>query len=257
MIRKSTYKVLNNIVLLMMLFLVISGLSCNKSPVLDCFNSTGEIKKVEREIDDFTSIILMDNVNLHLQQAQKNKLILEAGSNLMSKIITEVNAEGVLEIKNDNQCNWVRSYDKPINVYLDFVQLDTLEYRSIGNVTNEDTIRMDTLVIDVKEGAGAIELTVNTYKINTNLHYGTADIITSGRTNISFVYLAGAGKVDNRSLIGNLVYLNNKSSNDIYVNSTSTLEVTIDNIGNVYYLGNPHNISLTGNGSGELIKLED
>ena len=69
----------------------------------------------------------MHNVNLYLRQANENKLVLESGTNLMAKIITEVNSNGVLEIRNENQCNWVRSYDKPINVYLEFKDLDSLE----------------------------------------------------------------------------------------------------------------------------------
>lgn len=239
------------------IILLISGLSCSKSPVLDCFNSTGKITKTERVIDDFHTIVLRDNVNLHLRQSDQNRLILEAGSNLMSKIYTEVNDAGYLEIGNDNRCNWVRSYDKPITVYLDFIKLDSLEYRSIGNVTNEDTIRMDTLVVEVKEGAGTLEMTIDTYKVNTYLHYGTADIITSGKTTVSNVYLAGFGKIDNTSLDAMHVYLNNKSSNDIYIYSSRTIGATIENIGNIYYKGNPGSVSLDKIGPGNLIRIED
>ena len=242
---------------MMILMMMFIGLSCKKSSVLDCFNSTGKITQTERSISDFHTIVLNDNINLFLRQSNQNKLVLEAGSNLMTKIYTEVNDGGYLEIGNDNSCNWVRSYDKPINVYLDFVKLDSLKYRSIGNVINEDTIRMDTLVLDVYEGAGIIELTVDTYKVNTNLHYGTADIITSGKSVVSYDYLAGFGKIDNRSLNAKHVYLNNKSSNDIYIYSGTTLGVTIENIGNVYYTGNPGSISLNRIGSGELIKIKD
>ena len=241
----------------MILFILIAGLSCSKSSVLDCFNSTGKITQTDRSISEFHSIVLNDNVNLYLRQSDQNKLVLEAGSNLMSKIYTEVNDAGYLEIGNDNSCNWVRSFDKPITVYLDFVQLDSLKYRSIGNVSNEDTIRMDTLVVDVYEGAGKIELTVNTYKMNTNLHYGTADIFTSGKAVVSYVYLAGFGKIDNRALDVKHVYLNNKSSNDIYIYSSNTIGATIENIGNIFYTGNPGSISLNKIGPGNLIKIEN
>lgn len=230
--------------------------SCKKVDVLDCFNSTGKITKVEREIDNFHSIALHDNVNLILKQSGKNKITVEAGSNLIPKIMTRVNEAGILEIRNENTCNWVRSYDKPVNVYLSFVKLDTLFYRSVGDVTNEDTIRMDTLVVEVKEGAGRIALTVITSKMNTNIQYGTADIVTSGFTTLGFIYLAGAGKIDNRNLITQQVYLENRSSNDIYVNSVNTLAAEINSIGNVYYKGNPPDIRLKGTGSGKLIKLE-
>jgi hypothetical protein len=233
-----------------------NSIACNKSDPLDCFKSTGKIVRVERAVGEFNSVLLKDNINLYLRQADQNKLEVEGGNNLLPKISTTVNNEGVLEISNENSCNWVRSYDKPLNVYLDFITLDTLEYRSIGDVTNVDTIRMDTLVIDVREGAGTIALTVDVTKVNSNLHYGTADIMISGKAVLSFDYLVGYGKIDNSSLIANQVYLENRSSNNIYVNSIKTLEVTINNIGNVYYKGNPPNILISGKGSGQLIKLD-
>jgi len=235
---------------------VVNSLSCSDAGPLDCFTSTGNIVRVEREVGNFNSILLEDNVNLHLRQAGQNKLEVEGGENLLPKIITSVNAQGVLEISNENTCNWVRSYDKPLNVYLDFITLDTLEYRSIGDVSNVDTIRMDTIVINVKEGAGTIALTLRAIKVYSNLHYGTANINISGITGLSFNYLAGYGRIDNRKLISKQVYLENKSSNDMYVHSTLTLEATINNIGNVYYVGNPPNILESGTGSGKLIKLD-
>lgn len=235
---------------------VINSLSCKDADPLDCFKSTGSIVRVERDVSKFNSILLRDNINLYLRQADQNKLEVEGGTNLLPKIITTVNEAGVLEISNENSCNWVRSYDKPINVYLDFITLDTLEYRSIGDVTNVDTIRMDTIVVDVREGAGTIALTISSYKVHSNLHYGTADILMSGKAFLSIDYLVGYGKIDNSSLIAEKVYLENRSSNDIYVNSTNTLEATINNIGNVYYKGNPPNILVGGTGSGKLIKLE-
>jgi len=249
-------KWLPRILQIIIVLVVLNAISCNKANTFDCFKSTGKIVKVERAVGNFNSILLNDNINLFLRQADQNKLEVEAGNNLLPKIITSVNEEGVLEISNENSCNWVRSYDKPLNVYLDFVTLDTLEYRSIGDVSNVDTIRMDTIVINVREGAGTIALTVHTYKINTNLHYGTADIVTSGISVLNFDYLAGYGKIDNSALLSKQVYLENKSSNNIYVNARLTLEATINNIGNVYYKGNPPNILVTGTGSGKLIKIE-
>ena len=238
------------------LLVVVNSLSCSDAGPADCFMSTGKIERVERAVGGFSSILLKDNINLNLRQADQNRLEVEAGSNLLPKISTSVNSEGVLEISNENSCNWVRSFNKPINVYLDFITLDTLEYRSIGDVTNVDTIRMDTIVVNVKEGAGTIALTLRAIKVYTNLHYGTADIIISGISTLSFNYLAGYGRIDNRLLVSNQVYLENKSSNDMFVNSTLTLEATINNIGNVYYLGNPTNVLESGTGSGKLIKLE-
>ncbi len=235
--------------------MVLLWTGCEKTSVTDCFVSTGKVIKTERYVSAFHAVVLKDNVNLYLRQADTARLVLEAGSNLMRKIYTEVK-DSVLYIGNNNSCNWVRSYNKPVNVFLDFTRFDSLEYRSIGNVENFDTLRLDSLKIEVKEGAGLIALIVDIKELHTNLHYGTADLKMSGKCTLSYVYSAGFGLIDNRNLEARQIYADNKSSNDVYLNSTEVLEVTIHNIGNVYYTGNPGKIKLNRIGTGELIRLE-
>lgn len=235
--------------------LLLTVFSCEKASVVDCFKSTGQIIQENRDLTEFHTVILHDNIDLVLEQSETNHLTIEAGENLMKKIITEVN-DSVLTISNYNSCNWVRSYDKPITAHLSYTRLDTIEYRSIGNITSTDTIYTEYIVIDVKEGAGEIAFTVHATTIYCNLHYGTADIKMKGICDVCYVYSNSFGLIDNRELISGFVYLENRSSNDVYVDVRKTLGATIDNIGNVYYTGNPYNITLSGEGTGELIKLE-
>ncbi|RLD31745.1 MAG: hypothetical protein DRI88_04395 [Bacteroidetes bacterium] len=246
-------RIIRHIAALLFLFTVFS---CEKTSVLDCFKSTGPVTEEERPISGFHTVVLHDNVDLVLESSGTNHLTIEAGENLMKKIITEVN-DSVLTISNYNSCNWVRSYETPITAHLRFTQLDTIEYRSIGNITSIDTIHTNNMVIDVKEGAGEIGFTVNATFLHCNLHFGTATIKMKGLCEVCYVYSNSFGLIDNRSLITDFVYLNNRSSNDIYVYAHKTLGVTIENIGNVYYTGNPGNITLDRRGTGNLIKLED
>lgn len=241
--------------LIMILFVMLFGLSCSKSPVLDCFNSTGKITTVEREVTEFNSILLKDNVNLFLKKSDKNKLLLEAGSNLMNKIVTEVNADGALELRNDNQCNWVRSYDKPINVYLEYVLLDSLEYRSIGTVTCEDTLKFSSFLVNVFEGSGELNLLVNIDQLKVNLHYGTADVIVNGIIGASYYYQAGAGRIDAINANTKDVFIRNWGSNDMYVWAYSSLSAEIKGLGNIYYKGNPQK-ELSGEGKGQLLPYQ-
>jgi len=240
------------------LILVLTSLlpSCEKNSLTDCFNSTGPITTVEREVDDFNNILLRHNVNLYLRQAGENKITVIAGSNLMKKIGTKVNDKGQLEIRNDNICNWVRSFETPIDVYLDFVKLDSIEYRSIGDVIAEETLFLDTLKIEVLEGAGKIDLKLDVHILYCGLINATADIVLKGDCGVSYVYSAGYGLIDNRELVSKFVYVTNKSSNDLYLQATVELGATIENIGNIYYSGNPPEVDLNGTGTGKLIKLD-
>ena len=241
--------------LILILFIVSSFSSCKKKDLGDCFKSTGEITEQVREIGHFTKIVVRDNINLILSPVESDVLNVSAGKNLLDKIVTEKTGD-TLVISNNNSCNWVRDFSVPITVYLSVDQLYEIEYRSIGDINCTDTIFCDTLRVNVYEGAGTLNILTNTYQLHTSLHYGTADIKLSGRCMLSYVYSAGWGLIDNRALISNQVYVGNKSSNDIYLRAENTLAATIEGIGNIYYIGNPENISFSQIGSGQLIKLD-
>ncbi len=239
----------------LLVILILLTYSCKKNSIGDCFLSTGKVIEESRNVDFFNKIILKDNVNLHLTQGEKNKLVVKAGENLIKKIITRINKDSCLEITNENRCNWMRSYKNPIDIYLTFTTLSDIEYHSVGNIDNTDTLRLDSLKINVREGAGIIKLCVDTHEFFTHIHRGTATIESFGKTGVSFVYSAGFGLVDNRNLDAGIVYMRTKSSNDVYVRVSYLLTANIGNIGNVYYFGNPSNIEKSGNGNGQIIKL--
>ncbi len=231
--------------------------SCKKGAITDCFYSTGKMSTEDRSIDNFNSILLQDNVNLILIKSENNSIKVEAGSNLINKIKTEVSENGVLVIKNDNNCNWIRSYESPVNVYLNYIDIDSIEYRSIGDINTVDTLLTDTLWLSVNEGAGQINLELNVLRLYCALHYGTADIVLGGISGLSFVYSASFGLIDMINLESNFMYVNNRSSNDIYLTAKTHLGATIENIGNIYYAGNPLTVNLERTGSGELIKIDE
>lgn len=239
---------------LLLLLISFNLSSCKKSNLGDCFKSTGDIIEQQRKIGEFSKIILRDNVNVVFNNEQSNTIIVSAGENIIDNIITEKNGD-TLDISNVNSCNWVRDFDVPITVYLSSNKLETIEYRSIGDISCSDTIFCDSIYVDVYEGAGTLNILVNSYLVHSAIRYGTADLKVSGRSNLSYVYSAGFGLIDNRELLSAQIYVANKSSNDIYLCAKSTLAATIYGIGNIYYLGDPGNVSLDKIGSGNLIKL--
>src|SRR3972149_5567093 len=77
----------------------------------DCFKSTGDLVREQREVGDFSSMEVYNNVNVVISQDTLNQVIIEAGENLLEEITTEING-ATLVIRNNNKCNWVRSYKK-------------------------------------------------------------------------------------------------------------------------------------------------
>ncbi|MBU3927046.1 MAG: DUF2807 domain-containing protein, partial [Bacteroidetes bacterium] len=58
-----------------------------------------------------------------------------------------------------------------------------------------------------------------------------------------------------RDLYASLMYVNNKSANDVYVRASEVLGATIEGLGNIYYYGDPPEVGFIKQGSGELIHL--
>lgn len=237
------------IILLIAVFLP----ACSKSPG-DCFTTAGETVTDTRAISAFSAIKMLDNVDVELIEGPVPKVEVRAGTNLIDKLQTEV-VDSVLIISNVASCNFVRSYSQPLVAKVYFQKLDSIEYRSVGDLTClSKIVNSDSFQINIYEGAGLIQLELQTAVSRLNFHYGTATLEVSGFSQVNYIYQASYGPIIASDLITTYNYLENKSTNSTYVQANVGLGVTISSIGSVYYRGNPA-VSLSKNGSGELIQL--
>lgn len=248
--------------------------SCIKDP-LGCVKSTGEIKSEIHLTECFQSVLATDNIDLtfhYVENPDDVGVEISAGRNLLPKIKVE-NERFVLRIPgdslnpgltdsldrlvitNENQCNWVRSFETPITANIFYHDLKHLEYRSVGNINFGDTLRADTFRLDVYEGSGRIDLLMNTKTSYLSFHYGSAEIFAKGQSGVSYIYQASYGPIRTDELFSQFVYMNNQSTNDTYVHANVHLGVTISYSGNVYYKGDP-TINLSQFGTGQLISMD-
>jgi hypothetical protein len=274
----------SSILIVSVLFLIMN-FSCSKDP-LDCFKPTGEIVTITRSLDDFNAVLLKDNIDVTFERVNSIddiKIEITGGKNLLDKItsgndvsyqyflpevirdpitgdtidfIPEINKEYTrLVIENKNSCNEFRSYKTPISAKVFYFQLENMEYRSNGQVDFTESIESDVFLINIYEGSGNINLKLNCQKSYLNFHYGTADLNVEGISEINYIYQAGFGPISAIDLITNFTYLENRSSNDCFVNVINTLGATINNTGNVYYKGDPI-LETYGTGPGLLLPFQ-
>ncbi|NOU48102.1 MAG: hypothetical protein HOO86_13720 [Bacteroidales bacterium] len=241
--------------------------SCKKEGG-NCIESTGKIVTEQRQIPYFNSLKMLDNVDVELISGDENKIEVTAGENIIDNIFTQVvdidiKRDSVskmikqLVIQNVNQCNWLRSYDKPIKVKITYANnINNIEYRSIGDLICLNTIKSDTFYIDIFEGSGKINLELQC--LHSHLHYffGTADLIVKGRSYVNYLHQASYGPIHASELITDFNYLENRGSNDCYVHASIYLGATISSVGNIYYSGNPAEKELKKIGSGNFYELE-
>ncbi len=236
------------------LILAIIIISCNDENKFDCLKNTGDIITENRAVSDFNEIDVDDKINLFINHDTVNKIVVEAGENLLESIKTSIN-DKTLTIRNKNKCNWVRSFENEINIYISVKELNKISYNGSGNITSTNTIESKNFTLDVWNGSGNIDISINSELSYINMHTGYAEVKVKGFSQNTYVYNAGNGPSLLVDLESNQTYIRSKSINDCYINVNFLLNAEIENIGNIYYKGNPATVNTNITGSGSLIKL--
>jgi len=220
-----------------------------------CIGTTGKTIIQQRQSAPFHYIEVYDNINLILtQDSTSDGIKVEAGENLADGITTDVE-KGRLVIRNQNSCNWFRSFEVPINVYLTFSKLDSIIFRAAGNISSTNTWKNEIIYLDVVEGSGKITLDINVFKSFINVRYGTVTLDIGGFSQVTYISSQGYGPVHAEDVFSKFTYVYTFSPNDVFVHAQSELGVEIKNIGNVYYKGDPGNIYTIISGEGKLIEF--
>jgi len=235
---------------------VLFSASCQKDQIFGFAKSTGKIVTITRPTDsNFTRISLNDNVNLVITQGNTYSIKLEGGENLLPGIVTLI-SDSLLTIKNTNTFNWMRSYDKEITAYVTLPHIFELEYQATSRVSNVDTIREDSLTVSATGGSGYIDLTIKTGTSKLSIINGSVDMKIQGTTGVNFIYSGGYGPFRCTDLRSDFLFMRNASTNDCYVTVKKHFEYEITNLGNIYYSGNPPEISGSITGDGKLVKYD-
>ena len=258
------------------LFFLVSlmAASCNK---MDKLFNNGEPITEQRELNHrFTAISMYNNVNVKLVHDNHPHLELTCPENLIAKITTEIDGD-TLYIKNENEYNWLRSYDYSIDLTVYYDSLRQIDYASIGSLTCAEgeslkgfsTMQVDTtfiidtilnidgtistidttmdidtlfpknLFVNINEGSGDIDLTLNCDVVKNNFGNGTSHVTFKGKAEYTEIIMRSYGVVHAENLNSNFVRVQSHSTNDAYVWARTKLTVWLYSIGNVYFKGDP------------------
>jgi hypothetical protein len=233
----------------LVIFLVFFS-ACKKENRWDCIKSTGKIVKKERILAPFNKLHLSDNINIFIRQDSIQMVLVEAGENLLGKIKTEVRGDR-LYVFNENKCDWVRSYDKKINVYLTMPRLEHVWNEGYGNIASENTLHLYDFWFH-HYGNGDVTLEVIGRYLWLDLdHFGNFTI--TGKAEEMEGTMHNLGKLNTEGLICSKVIATNTNASDLYVRADSTLHATIESTGSIIYAGNP-SVKFNLSGKGKLIK---
>ncbi len=226
--------------------------SCDKENT--CVKSSGTVVKEARIVDEhFENIELNDKINLIIRQDTVFALNVEAGANLLPLITTEV-VNNQLVIKSDNKCSFLRSYDKPINIYLYIKNIKKISIKGQGNITSSNTLLFPEFTIEAFKATGSVQLAIFTDYLKILQHTGPADFTFTGGSKYTYLYTNGNGWFHFENFNSDDAQVNTSGTGDVILKATKTLLVELYAIGNVYYYGNPIVTISQHAGSGEIKK---
>jgi hypothetical protein len=228
--------------------------TCKKDHLFDCFKSAGKSITENRNAFYISKINIKNNVDVIIVPNSTYYIKVTAGENLIDGIITEISGN-TLYIRNENRCNWVRSFDNIYTVEVGMNQPERIDYYGSGNITCKDTIRSAEFTFDCWNGSGSIDLIFNSSKTHINNNVGRADFHLSGYSGVSYIYLNDVAVLNAENLVTGYTFIRNRSTGNCKIRVTKELAAEIEYTGNIYYTGNPYRVDLVHKGSGRLIEF--
>ena len=173
-----------------LIILLVILASCN-----DVLFDAGDIITKEFVLDEFNEIYINDVFDVFLIQDTICKLKIEGGSNLVPNINFNI-IDNKLSIKNDNNANWSRSYER-IKLYISLKNIKFLKINESVNIKTIDTLTIPELNIHSINDYSDISINVkcdNFYIVNEGTSGGYFTI--KGETINSGIWARGSCIID-------------------------------------------------------------
>lgn len=243
MVRHSIF-----IAILCMLF------SCKKATERTCLKSNGEESLIEIPLDSVANFMLYKNLNYHIYQDTLRKVIIRGGSNIIP-LVEVKNISGELSIRNNNKCNFLRDYDKRIQVEIHYPFYKRFYSETEDSLIFEDTICSPYLYVDQAMGGGTVRLHIEGGTLILLARNGVGSFEVSGEVNHADLRIQSGAIGNARELKSPIYELDQNSTGNLYVNLDSAQAiVAMKGTGDVIYTGDPDSIIVNQTGVGAVIK---
>ena len=243
-------------------FIVFIVIGCDVSDSWDCIKSSGDIYQEEISVGFFNKLDVRHRVQLIVKQGLDQKVILETGKNLSSKINITVQ-DSTLRMENDNSCNLSRDYGLT-KVYVTSPDLVEIRNGSGLTVLSEGILEYDRLDLISRKGnidgevhnVGDFELNINVNKLNVTAD-GNSAFFIKGKAERAFIgFYTGIPRFEGAELTMQELKIYHSSSNDIIVNPKQAVRGKLLSVGDLISLNEPAVVEVEEFWDGRLIFRE-
>lgn len=217
----------------------------------DNVKGNGKVIKETRNVGQFNEIETGGNYDVYIYDApQDGKIIIEAESNVISTIETEVDGDKLI-IRKKKGFNL--STSKQVKIYINAKNLKSIGASGSGSVTAEGVQNVDNFSAGLS-GSGNIKVKINAKTTHIGVS-GSGDLDISGKTDNVDIGISGSADVEASNLEAQNVTVGISGSGNSNVWASKSLKGAVSGSGDIGYKGEPEVMEVQSSGSGDIHKM--
>lgn len=204
-----------------------------------------------RSVGEYDEVTVTGMMDVQLVPGREGRIEIEAESNLMEYLETEVN-NGRLKISVQKGISLNPSRNNSVRITVPVEQIYAVALTGSGNIRGTERLRSSNFKVDLT-GSGDIQLDLETENLEGKLT-GSGDIKLRGKVYQFTCKVTGSGDFLASGLTAEVVDASVLGSGDIEVRVVNELRARISGSGDIKYVGNPQKEDFKTLGSGSITK---
>jgi Putative auto-transporter adhesin, head GIN domain len=206
----------------------------------------------DRHLSGFNAINVAGPFDVDIVQGAAESVKVEAPSDAMPHILTEVN-NGVLKIyAKQDTWNWSHlfGFHKKIMVHVVIKDVNAISISGSGDVNFKEGVTANSLKLRIS-GSGDMNGKVTAKSLESSIS-GSGDMTVWGSANSSVVSLVGSGDFTGRSLVTASTSIRVSGSGDANINASDRIDAAVNGSGDIRYTGAAKTVNAQKSGSGDI-----
>lgn len=209
---------------------------------MECIETSGVATSKEITVPEFNKIIVYRGISLVISQGDIQKVEVQSGENLINNIEVKV-VDGLLSIKDNTSCNWVRDYGntKVIVTAPNLIEIHSKTEKPITSNTLLTYPILRLFSMDLSDGAGTGDFNLQLKNFQTVIENNNVSrFYISGQTNeLVLNFYEGNGRFSGENFLSNSVQVFHRGMNDLTVHPIEKITGKMVSTGNLIVANRP------------------
>jgi hypothetical protein len=205
-------------------------------------------EKETRDLKGFNELSVGYGIDLFVRQANATEVVVKADADLMDKILTRVEGNGLkITMKKGNYSTWRRN--QKVEVYVTMPDIRAISASGGADVEGE---HLDLKELKISSSGGAdvnLSLQVDELSIACS---GGADVELAGKAQKMLVELSGGADLDANNLIVEVCDISTSGGADANIHVTKELSMRASGASDINYRGKPQVLLSKSSGAADI-----